>query len=853
MADNFENLPGIPVQIIDGKTLPTEAPAGPTVAVIGTAGKGPAKLESTVLSGASAITKYGLSGSLGRGLAEVFQGGADNAVGFRVLTTKGELKHVGDVASSDGGYTIVPNAEGSDALELYSVLYDHSADRLRVYEVASGTKVYDRTGEVIAVDLGAVTVTGTADDYVSPELASIGLSVKVADVEADQTFLAAAVGGGVTVCTMTAGLDGLNLGLLQESATNTYRVQIVGAAGDSNETEEWPLVAGSVDVAAGTFSVTGDVHDDFEANGPHHIRFISNVNPIRMDRVLDERIGTTAVLTPLRITPGSDFNGLPMLNNHDNEGHTYDPDLAEVEPGKMNLYEALRDAELALEASPIDVLLPMEVFLDDPALDTQTSGETKLPSLFSEGLLFSSEDGHADEGNGVSDNLTGSVAAGIGNRLLVTFDDGNEAAAGEALLADAGRGASWIVFRAAKGAGMGANRESDEIVRVARILNWENNAADSTYLHLDRDVGFNLDGDDIVAATADVGVFEIFSTSVLFYHRQKEILGVNTHFWYDVKADNDGNVYHEVNFAYRLGKICQDMTANETTVIGCIGVRPPTTHSNPAHIANWIGKSPEIDEDGDVSKNGTGLLGNKFVAGRGLNNLYADVNQFDPGFKDTTAGYLDGSEVVLDDNDFEVDLGKFLSIVATYPVMTNDYDTSGLGYIASGAGVYAGMIAGLAPWRGSTAKRIASPGNIRSTIRLAKRHLNSLTGARYVLFNEVGGALTVVDGPSAALPTSDYTRNMTMRLVGEVIRRVRAAGRPFLGDPLSAIRKAALETALKKEISEIQRVSDGALETFDLGITQSNLDKRVGRAKVTLALGIINELRKLFVDVSLTA
>ena len=63
MADNFENLPGIPVQIIDGKTLPTEAPAGPTVAVIGTAGKGPAKQESTVLSGASAITKYGLSGS----------------------------------------------------------------------------------------------------------------------------------------------------------------------------------------------------------------------------------------------------------------------------------------------------------------------------------------------------------------------------------------------------------------------------------------------------------------------------------------------------------------------------------------------------------------------------------------------------------------------------------------------------------------------------------------------------------------------------------------------------------------------------------------------------------------------
>ena len=114
------------------------------------------------------------------------------------------------------------------------------------------------------------------------------------------------------------------------------------------------------------------------------------------------------------------------------------------------------------------------------------------------------------------------------------------------------------------------------------------------------------------------------------------------------------------------------------------------------------------------------------------------------------------------------------------------------------------------------------------------------------------GSVGVIDGPSGALPTSDYTRNMTMRLVAEVIRTLRQVGRPFLGDPLSAVRKAALETKMKKALAELQRLSTGALESFRLGVTQSPLDKVRGTAKVSLSLQVINELRKLTIDVALS-
>jgi len=286
-------------------------------------------------------------------------------------------------------------------------------------------------------------------------------------------------------------------------------------------------------------------------------------------------------------------------------------------------------------------------------------------------------------------------------------------------------------------------------------------------------------------------------------------------------------------------------------VLGVIGVNPPTNHYNPAAISAWVGQLPEYDEDGDVSRNGSGLLGNKFLAGYGLNGLYTDLNQFDPGFLATDSDQLDDDDLTVDANGFNLDLGKYLSIVGSWPFMNNAAN-GGVSYIASGAALYAGMISSLAPWRGSTAKRIGGTG-IRLPMRLPKRNLNDLVGLRYVMFTEdTSGAVTVVDGPTAALPTSDYIRNMTMRLCFEVIGRLREAARPFLGESTTALAKSGLETRLKKELSDVQRLSEGALEQYTLQITQTALDRRLGTAHVALSLRVIGELRRLSFSLALT-
>jgi len=196
-------------------------------------------------------------------------------------------------------------------------------------------------------------------------------------------------------------------------------------------------------------------------------------------------------------------------------------------------------------------------------------------------------------------------------------------------------------------------------------------------------------------------------------------------------------------------------------------------------------------------------------------------------------------------------MGKFLSIVASNVLLTNLADADGLGYICSGASLYAGLVSSLPPWSAATGK--AFDAGISVPTRLAKRRQNALAGLGYVIFDQPRGSnLTVVDAPSAAMSASDFTRNMTTRIVGEAIGRIRAVARPFLGEPLSAPRKVALDTSIGSALGALQADSDAALESFSYSLTQTPREAVTGVANLTLSLKVIGELRRIVVTVSLS-
>ena len=819
MADKYPNIPGVPVEIEDGNLVPDQPQVAARVVVVGTATKGVSKAETAIRSETGGLRRFGTGGTLSRGIAEAFQGGALNVAGYRILATPGFVKHIGDTNAS-AGFVLETVTEGADALEKVSVLFNNETGVLKVYLVSGGALIYSSDPEA-PVDLGGVLVTGEkADDN---SYGSIGLQVKVMADETSQVFRTD--GDALTTLTMQGAV---NLSLLQLSATNTY-VAMMENNGSSVMSE---IAISSVNPALGTVTLASDINIlNFAEGADHKIRFVSRTKPVRADKILLNRL---AVTESLEVTPGSDFNGLaPIVKAN---GLRVDTDKAEVGPAKMNLFEGALDAFTNLEASNFATLALLGLYADDPALDGEVSGATALPTPIVDSAVNGSE--------GVVDSdLTGDPTTGIGNRFNLSC---NNRAAIVAALEAAGRGGAWLVITERQGDDFGLHRTEGELVRTARIMNWQTAWGSRLRLHLDRDLSFSLNDDGIVdgSPTPD---FKIYVTDQLFYHRSVEVEGKTVHQWYHATTDLDGLTYHQVNPAYALAKFCHDMTANQTPVTGVIGVRPPVNHFNPANLAVWIGKSPSFDEDGNVETNGTGLLGFKFLAGK----LMEGNTQFDPGFKLTEDGELDDDDLLLDSNSHTIDMGKFISIVAAWPLLTNASDATRLGYVNSGAALYAGFTTALPPWSAASTKQIGGNG-IRLPRKLAKRHLNSLSGARYVVFDQdQNGIVSVVDAPSAAMATSDFQRNMTTRLVGDIIKVCRGVARPFLGEALGPIRKAGLETALRRVLTDYQKPTAGALQSFELNVTQTRAEAIAGTAQLMLALRIVNELRKLYFSVAL--
>jgi hypothetical protein len=801
MGDKFPNLPGVVVNITDGNLTPDITPAGPSVVVTGVSGKGPAKTLTRVLGDGAAVRRFGLEGNLGRGVIEVMQGGSENTLGYRILTTKGEIE-------LGKGIKITSVGEGSGVFEDLALRYDHTTGALVIRDTVAGVTVYDSANNI---DLGIVRVSGAktaggisagkkvilagngeSSGQVAGEVDNDGdlLTIDMTtDDEVDTNVLAAFAADGANLA------DDLNI-----------VVQVAYADGGRSKTAEsklasWTVVGTDLKLTLDPALPAGAFGD-----GPIFYRLI-NVNDYEpIESMMAQRLGRDPDQTPDTFLDGSDANGLRLRQPTASSGFRYDPSTSELAPHKMNYYEALIESISALETVQFDVFMPMGMGFDDENVADLDVTLTALTTIGD---------------NAAPASCT--TFAGDARKVKIA-DAGNSGAAG--LIG------SWIVVTQAKGAAFGQNVADHEVlVRTARIISAEqergddsNVVADSTVLLLDRDLSFSLNGSGVV-------------------------VGAPSHKWYPSKTDADGSAYHEVNFGYRVAKFCHDMTENEDFTVGVIGTSAPENSFDPAAISRWYGKSPTYSSEAPfgVETNGKGLLGNKFLVGEVSGGV-----QFSPGLYDTPSGYLDDSKVLKDANDLPVDLGKFLCIVASSPIITNQADATGLGYIASGAPGYAGLLASLPPWSSSTGKTV-SMNKMRMPSRLAKRHQNSLSGLGYTLFDtNQAGNVAVVDAPSAAMPTSDFRRNMTLRLLGEAVSRVRTVSAAFIGEPLSELRKSALETGIQRTLTQLQADSEGALESFGASISQSALEKATGFANLSLSLQVVGELRRILVTVSLS-
>lgn len=317
--------------------------------------------------------------------------------------------------------------------------------------------------------------------------------------------------------------------------------------------------------------------------------------------------------------------------------------------------------------------------------------------------------------------------------------------------------------------------------------------------------------------------------------------------------------FHEVNFAHQLATFCYQQGRDNMDMTGSIGVLPPASFTM-KEVSKWVGELPETEVDGNGNlviasgKNGVGLLGNKFMSGRRASGGGSGVagfaingvdGLFNGGFIATDDGNVDGLQMK-DDNDHLIDIGKYLSIVATYPVLSNPSRASA--YTASGAATYAGFFSVLPANSAPTNKLI---GNLRLPFRINSAKLDLLAGQRYVTFHQKPRGIVVSDAPTAARPDSDYQRLSTVRQVKVSVDAIRDAAEPFLGEGMTGALTTALDTAMDRALSRLVKL--GVINRYEFKTIITPQMRVLGQATVELKLVPAFELRQITVVVALAA
>ena len=246
------------------------------------------------------------------------------------------------------------------------------------------------------------------------------------------------------------------------------------------------------------------------------------------------------------------------------------------------------------------------------------------------------------------------------------------------------------------------------------------------------------------------------------------------------------------NFAQLIGDFAERQTLQHNSVVGYIGVKAPI-QTTMAAIKTHV------------------------------DNLVARNNDFSP--------YV---QVVADEVGIQMPLTNSL-------------------FFVSGATHYAALISQLPAQSAPTNKVLKGARAVRYSYSL--RQLNALTGKKYVTFRLKNGSLIVTDGittaPSIAyggtVRSSDYARLSTLRITQTAVEVVREACDPFIGEPNQMPQYNALNAAIKGAL-EAMRVA-GALSDYSFSVIADS--QTLDRAKVTLSLIPMFELRRITVDVSL--
>lgn len=348
------------------------------------------------------------------------------------------------------------------------------------------------------------------------------------------------------------------------------------------------------------------------------------------------------------------------------------------------------------------------------------------------------------------------------------------------------------------------------------------------------------------------------ATDRLSYLRKEEVEGVMNYHWSEDKtvyaaeaggetpvladAARDANgqpivsaQYHEVNFAHQMGEWLHAITSNDTFVLGVIGTSMPVAFTTQA-ISKWLGTLPTRDPFNKIIADGSGLLGNKFMAG---------TTTRISGLFNTDSGFPDGNTLT-DTNGAPIELGKYLSVTMGVGVTPN---SSSLGTVAGAvniAAAYSGLLNTIIAGDSTTNKILPQ---IAMPFALKKSKLNDLAYAGYVGIALRQAGTAVVSGELATSDNSDYDYVSTAIIIADVVGRIRDRLEPFIGKGLNDITLAAVDTAVESIFES--SVKAGSIVKYAYQVLSDPQERGQGHLRIPITIVPAFELRQISVSIKL--
>lgn len=798
----YVNLPGTFATLVDGNLRQFVPNADPIALILGTAGSGFTESLYGVNNVGAALTEFGRTSEIGKAIVEARDGGSSNIFVMRLPGTAPSLTRLGSehasAAVGDEGYTVTPVLASTEAGSRYGLAYRHARNYAPVAGAAAS--VSELVGELIIVDLEDESLVWYGDLAAGGAIEDFGLmDVTLDTVDQVSTTngpeeMTLTVGGAATADgTLTLYIDGQALEVPLLLATHTTDIlvatEIVSAAGlDAN------FAAFSFDNAAGTSAVvtiTADGTTDVNGNLVHpstHNRAGATARPFYQD----QDGGTTGVVVTFTA----------ITTDHK------------------------RAADVGI--FPADPLAPFAL----------TGGGTfiALEDVIGSTLDF--------------DSLVNRNAFMGGAPILATFTAGDT---GESISLMERYEKLYDVYNLLD------FREFDIILPQGVAVD-SNNTADMTG-------GERTDaGLDVLAAyptpntVSDVlgtlAIVEDCNTFSQVFYWDTDDDGT-----YNVSSDGSSapanTVFHEVNFAHQLALFCYDSSEDFQFCHGVIGTQTPRSLS-PRGIRQFFGCLPTYTYDPGTEEyvvaaagdNGVGILGHKLIGGK----YGYRFNLKNGGLPLTSDRFFDTSNstsnLVKDENGVVVDLGKYISVVAAFGHLRNEYQDRAAGYLTNLANVYGGLITSLPVNVSPTAQ--AMPGTAMRYF-MPSSVADEAAGARIVVMINDEGSPVIADAPTFALLDSDYTRLTTMRVVAKIVEEIRQASKPYFGKGMGTSKRLSHETAVQGVLQKNMDTENQNITAGTFIISQTRGQRVQGKMDLDLKLTPVFELRQINLKVGLSA